>query len=226
MLDIGWLCGAAVRAVYWLVMLACNFLGYSPMWAKNALKRRNMESFRLRTPSNLAILYTERVVEKEELRKLIEICSKSGVRHLSLYDHWGDVQKCVPNFVDFCRFNGIRLILGRTVEVSPDFSASGMTVQVLSSDSGKRALVDVCKSLCESNVEITTETISEKIALDHLLVDPDFLIQVGSVPSLCGYPPWNLRVTEFMQTQRLPTTPRAFENCIETFSRRDIRVGK
>ena len=73
MIDVGWICVAAVRAVYWLVMLVCNFLGYSPLWAQIAMKNRKMENVRIRIPSHLAVCFTEkRLVDLVSYRIEIE----------------------------------------------------------------------------------------------------------------------------------------------------------
>ncbi|VDP02531.1 unnamed protein product [Heligmosomoides polygyrus] len=52
MIDVAWLCALAIRSVYWLVLLACNFLGYSTLWARREIKQRERDVSPLLFPSS------------------------------------------------------------------------------------------------------------------------------------------------------------------------------
>ncbi|CAB3404324.1 unnamed protein product [Caenorhabditis bovis] len=225
MIDIGWICGAAVRAVYWLVMLVCNFMGYSPLWAQIAMKNRRMENVRIKIPSHLAVVFTEkRLIRLDEIMFFIEYALRADIRHISLYDPFGELVEHENEFISIARNMKIDLFMDNCL-VHEDILAK-MCLNVLSRKSSKNALVNVCKTLCERDAPITVEDITDTLHEQRKLKDPDFLLQIGNVPSLCGYPPWNLRITEFMQSSQLPTSRRALDYCIESFSHRDIRVGK
>ena len=64
MLDLYALIGMAVRLVYSMVVMACNFLGYSTIWAQRELKRRELDTSRVKTPSHLAVLFSARNIKQ------------------------------------------------------------------------------------------------------------------------------------------------------------------
>ncbi|PIC45514.1 hypothetical protein B9Z55_005506 [Caenorhabditis nigoni] len=226
MLDVAGICVAAVRAVYWLVMLVCNFLGYSPLWAQIAMKNRKMENVRIRIPAHLAVCFTERrLIDLTEVIQIMDSCVAAGIRQLSLYDPFGELVSQIGQIEQACRlFTRADLFCdGKRLHSS---GLTNLKVNVLSRKMGKSALVEACKMLCREDDEITVDRVSKTLEDKFHLSDPDFLLQVGNVPTLCGYPPWNLRITEFLQTPRLPCSRRALDCCVEAFSQRDIRVGK
>ncbi|CAP23425.2 Protein CBG03250 [Caenorhabditis briggsae] len=243
MLDVAGICVAAVRAVYWLVMLVCNFLGYSPLWAQIAMKNRKMENVKIRIPAHLAVCFTEsRLIDLTEVIQIMDSCVAAGIRQLSLYDPFGELVSQIGQIEQACRlFTRADLFCdGKRLHSS---GLTNLQVNVLSRKMGKSALVEACKmkffskrhtahksilcfQLCREEDEITVDRVSKTLEDKFHLSDPDFLLQVGNVPTLCGYPPWNLRITEFLQTPRLPCSRRALDCCVEAFSQRDIRVGK
>ncbi|EGT35069.1 hypothetical protein CAEBREN_23286 [Caenorhabditis brenneri] len=226
MIDVGWICVGAVRAVYWLVMLVCNFLGYSPLWAQIAMKNRKMDNTRIRIPAHLAVCFTEeKLIDLNDVLELMDSCVATGIRQLSLYDPFGILVAQIEQIKQTCRlFNRVDLFSdGKSVHSN---GLSNLQVNVLSRNMGKKALVEACKTLCLDDDQITVEKISKTLEDRFHLSDPDFLLQIGNVPTLCGYPPWNLRITEFLQSPRLPCSRRALDSCVEAFSHRDIRVGK
>uniref|UniRef100_A0A8R1HWD9 ditrans,polycis-polyprenyl diphosphate synthase [(2E,6E)-farnesyldiphosphate specific] n=1 Tax=Caenorhabditis japonica TaxID=281687 RepID=A0A8R1HWD9_CAEJA len=226
MIDVGWICVCAVRAVYWLVMLVCNFLGYSPLWAQIAMKKRKMDNVRIRIPNHLAVCFTEkRLIDLSEVLQLMDSCVATNIRQLSLYDSFGELAKKIGEIEHTCRiFTNADLYCDGKLVHSKELS--NLHVHILSRKMSKGALVKVCKELCNQDEEISVEHITRTLDEKFHLSDPDFLLQIGNVPTLCGYPPWNLRITEFLQSPRLPCSRRALDYCVEAFSQRDIRVGK
>ncbi|CAI5442366.1 unnamed protein product [Caenorhabditis angaria] len=225
MIDIGRICGAAVRAVYWLVMLVCNFLGYSPLWAQIAMKKKKLEYDRVRIPNHLAVLFTEkRLIKTKEIIEFLTSCCSLGIRNLSLYDPFDDLINRKSEMEIVCRNLHLDLIIDGNI-ISESY-CSKMSVHLLSKNMGKPTLVEVCKILAEDKSPVTVEKIGHILETKYRLTDPEFLLQIGNVPSLCGYPPWSLRITEFLQYPRLPYSKCALDYCIEQFSQRDIRIGK
>ncbi|CAA90956.2 ditrans,polycis-polyprenyl diphosphate synthase [(2E,6E)-farnesyldiphosphate specific] [Caenorhabditis elegans] len=226
MLDVGWICVGAVRAVYWLVMLVCNFLGYSPLWAQIAMKNRKTDNVRIRIPTHLAVCFTEeRLIDLTEVIQLMDSCVSAEIRQLSIYDPFGDLVNQISQIEQACRiFTRADLYCDGRLVHSDDLAS--IQVNVLSRKMGKDALVETCKTLCRDDEPITVEKVSKILEEKFHLSDPDFLLRIGNVPTLCGYPPWNLRITEFLQSPRLPCSRRGLDYCIEAFSQRDIRVGK
>ncbi|CAI4221993.1 unnamed protein product [Auanema sp. JU1783] len=226
MLDIAWLCNMAIQAVYWLVLLACNFLGYSPVWVKRDLKKREIEEINrsYRVPHHLSLCYSDRKVNFEELIALIELCLAYGVRRVTVYDPWGDSIALERRFRPMCQAKNVQILAGCCS--TPIQHTSRLVLQLLSAEAGRPTLVDACKSLSTKSTKITSEDVTNLLSDKFNLQDPDCLIMIGQTPSLAGYPPWCLRITEFIQLRNLPFTRQTFEECLESFSKRDIRVGK
>ncbi|KAF1765700.1 hypothetical protein GCK72_005653 [Caenorhabditis remanei] len=185
-----------------------------------------MENVRIRIPSHLAVCFTEkRLVDLSEVIQMMDSCVSAGIRQLSLYDPYGELVGQIGQIEQACRLF-IRADLFCDGECLHSNGLANLQVNVLSRKMGKTALVEACKTLCREDEKITTERVSKILEEKFHLSDPDFLLQIGSVPTLCGYPPWNLRITEFLQSPRLPCSRRALDYCVEAFSQRDIRVGK
>ncbi|CAJ0603417.1 unnamed protein product [Cylicocyclus nassatus] len=226
MIDVAWLCAFAIRCVYWLVLLACNFLGYSTLWAKREIKQRGerYEANR-KIPAHVAILNNDGTIKKEMLLSLLEAALAENIRRLTIYDSSTVYVDLAREIQGFCRVKHIKIVVG-CINPTHDFSAYRLVVQLLSAECGRPKLVDTCRELSSSKSRITTECISSHLAKHYALCEPDLLIQVGTIPSLCGYPPWCLRVTEIVPVRSLPCSRYAFSECVEAFSRRDIRLGK
>ncbi|PAV67900.1 hypothetical protein WR25_24147 [Diploscapter pachys] len=230
MLDLYALIGMAVRLVYSMVVMACNFLGYSTIWAQRELKRRELDTSRVKTPSHLAVLFSARSIKQDQVLALIKNCLDAGVRTLSLYDPWNDVVALEHRILPFCKLKGVRLcVSGETPTkngTAVDAVNSRLSVVLLKADSGKKSLVEICKQLSSSTQPVTIPAVNDKLTSLYSITEPDLLIHIGDVPSLCGYPPWSLRVTEIVTVSQTPSSKTAFENCLEAYSKRDIRLGK
>uniref|UniRef100_A0A7I4Z7J6 ditrans,polycis-polyprenyl diphosphate synthase [(2E,6E)-farnesyldiphosphate specific] n=1 Tax=Haemonchus contortus TaxID=6289 RepID=A0A7I4Z7J6_HAECO len=228
MIDVAWLCAIAIRSVYWLVLLACNFLGYSTLWARREIKQREREEDirrALKTPAHVAVLINNRSLTKDSLQSLLNVCLGANIRRLTIYDPVSDNSFLADDLSIFCKSKRIKIVIG--CNSSPmDLSSYRLIVHLLSVDSGRATLVEACRDLSSSSTPITVGEVSTYLAKRHSLYEPEVLIQVGSIPSLSGYPPWCLRVTEIIPVRVLPCTRYAFEECLEAYSKREIRLGK
>ncbi|VDO88014.1 unnamed protein product [Haemonchus placei] len=234
MIDVAWLCAIAIRSVYWLVLLACNFLGYSTLWARREIKQREREEDirrALKTPAHIAVLINNRSLTKasvsliESLQSLLNVCLGANIRRLTIYDPVVDHSFLADDLSIFCKSKRIKIVTG--CNAAPmDLSSYRLIVHLLSVDSGRATLVETCRDLSSSSTPISVAEVSTYLAKRHSLYEPEVLIQVGSIPSLSGYPPWCLRVTEIIPVRVLPCTRYAFEECLEAYSKREIRLGK
>ncbi|KIH54333.1 hypothetical protein ANCDUO_15521 [Ancylostoma duodenale] len=186
MIDIAWLCALAIRSVYFLVLMACNFLGYSTLWAHREIKQRGERYDALRKiPAHVAIVNNDQALNKNSLMSLLEIALVENIRRLTIYDAANDYTDLAREIRMFCR-----------------------------------------SKLSTSKNPVTANDITAHLASKYSLFEPELLIQVGAIPSLSGYPPWCLRVTEIVPVRSLPCNRFAFEECLEAFNKRDIRLGK
>ncbi|KJH52099.1 hypothetical protein DICVIV_01678 [Dictyocaulus viviparus] len=227
MIDIAWLCILAIRSVYWLVLHACNFLGYSTLWAKNEIKQRerNVINRLVKVPAHLAIVINGMQLNKATLSSFLDVCLDANLRRVTIYDAMNDYSDLVRDLTLFCTMKRIKLVAG-CIESSADTFSYRLFVQLLTADSGRSVLVKACRELSSSTTPLSVTDIATHLASKYSLSDPDLLIQVGSIPTLSGYPPWCLRVTEIIPVQSLPCSRLALEDCLEVFGKREIRLGK
>lgn len=80
-----------------------------------------------------------------------------------------------------------------------------ITVRILSSADGKPAFAHIIRDIAiqirESKAEVSTITqdmISEKLREKSHWPDPEMAIVVATEMCTYGFPPWNIRLTEFM----------------------------
>ncbi|VDL74073.1 unnamed protein product [Nippostrongylus brasiliensis] len=156
---------------------------------------------------------------------LMEVCLGANIRRLSVYDAMTDYSYLSDELRIFCKNKRIKIITNCDSS-SFETSSYRLVVQLLSVDSGRSVLVKTCRDLSSSSTPITVADVSHHLATKYSLSEPELLIQVGNIPSLSGYPPWCLRATEIVPVRSLPTTRFAFDECLEAYSKRDIRLGK
>ncbi|VDM76235.1 unnamed protein product [Strongylus vulgaris] len=224
MIDVAWFCAFAIRCVYWLVLLACNFLGYSTLWAHREIKQRGerYSSNRCKIPAHVAIINNE----GEMLVSLLETALIENIRRMTIYDAINSYAYLAEEIKGFCKLKHIKIIVGCHANARVDFTSYRLVLQLLSADCGRSILVKSCREMSSSNKAITTDCVSSHLTKNYALSEPDLLIQVGNIPSVSGYPPWCLRVSEIVPVRSLPSSRFAFAECLGAFNKRDIRLGK
>ncbi|VDK58669.1 unnamed protein product [Anisakis simplex] len=258
-----------VRVAYALIEFVLNYLSSPTAFIKSFFDGNDPEvksTCNIRYPKHLAVLYTEKSsICLETLCDLLMESANAGIKEISVYDPWSHIQqnqyklKALSENLKYDRkiqkkarnFNRPTLRFS-----SPDYDdlndceddryciqretpAATLKVNLLGKESGKKALVKICRKLCTSkgsdgdnnnnkNASILgTDQICKALS-DESLSEPDFLLKVGRISSMCGYPPWCLRVTEIFPMRHLRgrLNRRQFAQLMEQFSRRDQRFGR
>ncbi|KHJ82153.1 hypothetical protein OESDEN_18155 [Oesophagostomum dentatum] len=178
MIDLAWLCAFAIRCVYWLVLLACNFLGYSTLWAHREIKQRGqrLDARFCAVPAHVAIINNGTAINKETLLSLLEVALVENIRRLTIYDPSRNYARLAQEIKGFCRTRHIRIIVGCATNFD-DISTDRLCVQLLSANSGRSALVEACRELSSSNNPITPSEVTGHLAAKCSLLEPDLLIQ-------------------------------------------------
>uniref|UniRef100_A0A914ZFS6 ditrans,polycis-polyprenyl diphosphate synthase [(2E,6E)-farnesyldiphosphate specific] n=1 Tax=Parascaris univalens TaxID=6257 RepID=A0A914ZFS6_PARUN len=193
-----------------------------------------------RLPRHLAILYTEKTaISLETLCELLVECAFAGIKQVSIYDPWSCVHLHRKEIMR--RTAVIMNAKGRRSMPSLRFSTPGettdelekaspaLTVNLLGKDAGKRAIVKVCRKLCANGdpSSINAQNITASLALETI-TEPELLLKVGQVESMCGYPPWSLRVTEILPLRRLDghLSRQHLISFLDQFNRRERRFGR
>jgi dehydrodolichyl diphosphate syntase complex subunit NUS1 len=78
---------------------------------------------------------------------------------------------------------------------------------LLSADDGRDSLVDLTKTLTEmsqrnkiSSSDISQDLVDAEIS-ESVMGEPDLLILFSPTVELCGYPPWQVRLTEIFHVE-------------------------
>ncbi|CAJ0960391.1 unnamed protein product, partial [Mesorhabditis belari] len=216
---------AIVQAVSHIVWMGCDFLGWSTVWVRNAIKKKELQrlNHQFRTPTHLAVTFTEEQhIRLKDVTRFLELTMSAGVRRVSLYDPWG---KCLR-----MRAQLEKALMNEEVEFFaeeefPDLKALSFAVQLLGPAAGRQTVVNSIKELLSSEEPLTAQQL-DNILLTRGIIEPEMLIKVGALPTMAGYPPLSLRVTEIVSLRSLPTSRSTFHSALLDYSRRDIRLGK
>lgn len=188
-------------------------------------------------PNHLAVLYTDKcAISLEALSRLIVHCARAGVRKITLYDPWSCIlaKKEILRQItrDFNLKNCSKEVFTIVFYDSDDITQPNAThtaVKVLGAKDGRQSMVRACRKLCMKYepTDITVDLISECLAEEHIY-EPDFLLQIGSLETMAGYPPWVLRITEILRLKRLPRTfsYQQLLSYLHHFSLRERRFGQ
>jgi hypothetical protein len=214
-----------VNYIFGFLLLLRTLLVFQPMPKK--------ESPKLVIPKHMAVVFTDDA--HVYLSCLIDIIAHSvfyGIEKLTFFDPWCILEsrkyEIIAELRKFfeSRPNQRRILFN---EESDGEATKALRVTILGSNDGRASLVRACKQLCHSTEEVSIASVYEKLATEHIQ-DPDFLLKVGNLNSLAGYPPWNLRITELLSISSFEVQNRVqdyeFLRFLQAYSSRDRRIGK
>lgn len=106
------------------------------------------------------------------------------------------------------------------------FAGPKVHVKILSA--GRASLVDACRQLSHTEQVLTVPIISKHLLTNYEFPDPQLAIYFGEYLNLCGYPPWQIRLTEFIHAGRHlhAFDEREFFSVLQCYSKCQQRVGK
>ncbi|CAL4120372.1 unnamed protein product, partial [Meganyctiphanes norvegica] len=101
-----------------------------------------------------------------------------------------------------------------------------VTVNLLSVEDSKSGVVNIAQDLIRSGEKINLECVSSRMT-SKWGQDPDLVITVGEALTVLGYLPWQIRLTEFIQTHSLSRFEYAdFRQILRIYAKCDQRFGK
>lgn len=119
---------------------------------------------------------------------------------------------------------------GETSKYKNGYTGMKIHVKILTESDGRMNIVNLNKLLATSDKEQHTVDVD---CIDHCLrkqfefPDPDIGVYCGKVFSLYAYPPWQIRVTEFINLRtHHNVTPTSFIELLRSYSMREQRLGK
>ncbi|MFH4976818.1 hypothetical protein AB6A40_003527 [Gnathostoma spinigerum] len=216
-----------VHIVYIFFIQVTKWLCHPSMFIRRFFSIR-----KIRVPHHIAFVFTNKdEISLESLSSLIALSVFHGVKHITIYDPWSlaedsreELRKRTTDMLEqFQMKTPTTISFENNAELSCD-----VKVTLLGSQAGRPCLVRVCRKLCTSTAsEIQAVSISNALASESI-EEPDFLLKIGDVDSLLGYPPWVLRVTElmFIDTLGSSISHRQFLSFLENYRRREQSEGQ
>ena len=189
-------------------------------------------------PQHIALAFLEAELDLSQVASLILWSVASGCQYLSLYDFKGLLKNQRIELI------AQLTLLSHHLDPSDNFqlqwstednnhlkgnglgSSSSRCVQIclLSQEDGQADIVRSAQVLASmSNAVISEEAIEAQ--LNRLKVDPDLLVRFGLARSNCGYPPWQIRLSEIHDLDSHFCCPRQFVQVLFRYSQCHQRFG-
>lgn len=109
------------------------------------------------------------------------------------------------------------------------FVGRKLHIKVLCSSDGRESVARLCRRLAlKSDVQkISIDMVNDGLREEFEFPDPDLGIVCGKYFRLYGYPPWQVRLTEFLEVRTVHLmSVLDFISLLERFSRCQQRFGK
>ncbi|EEZ97509.1 dehydrodolichyl diphosphate synthase complex subunit Nus1 [Tribolium castaneum] len=184
-----------------------------------------------KVPTHLTVLLGNEEPAVKDLANLILWCLSARITFISFYDYKGSLRQCEDKLrqlveekkneedhviwhsrPDFVHKNGYK---GRKIHV-----------KLLGEEDGRGTIANVTKTLASAAnsdlLQFETELLKQ-----FEFPDPDLGVCCGKTFSLYGYPPWQIRVTEFLTLQTHHNiTLETFIHLLYRFNKCEQRYGK
>ncbi|RZB39215.1 nogo-B receptor [Asbolus verrucosus] len=186
-----------------------------------------------KTPTHLTVLLGGEEPSPKDLANLILWCMAAHITFISFYDYKGSLKK---------HENELHLVVEKKKAATdhviwhshPDgawkngYSGRKIHVKVLSENDGKGGVVDLTKKLARtSETDISIESFDAGLREQFEFPDPELAVCCGKTFCLYGYPPWQIRVTEFLNVDSHHNiTFNHFVNLLQIYAKCEQRFGK
>ncbi|XP_035687044.1 dehydrodolichyl diphosphate synthase complex subunit nus1-like [Branchiostoma floridae] len=199
-----------------------------------------------RLPIHVGLVVVEEDFRYGDLASLVVWCAAMGISYISLYDSqgilkrnntslWQEIMKQQQELLgeDSNKYS-IELVTGNRTTTQLTGQKYSVEVRLLSSEDGRTDLLQAAQRWCQA-VEARRKKVGdlEPTALEGLLQatkgapDVDLVLKFGTVDSLLGFLPWQIRLTEILS---LPTHHsidyQTFLLALQSFGNIEQRFGK
>ncbi|KAF5303505.1 hypothetical protein FQR65_LT08204 [Abscondita terminalis] len=108
------------------------------------------------------------------------------------------------------------------------FVGKKVHLRTFSLSDSRSTIVDTAKTLCKSNIAtINLEIVNSNLKERFVFPDPELCLYCGNIFTLYGYPPWEVRLTEFIAIgSHQNINPTTFIRALYRFSKIEMRLGK
>ncbi|XP_033635952.1 dehydrodolichyl diphosphate synthase complex subunit Nus1-like [Asterias rubens] len=196
-------------------------------------------------PCHLALLVQEEVISYQDVCSMLVWSMSLGISYLSVFDLKGTLKKnavLLKGHIDKLQED----LMGRdqykfTYQLHQSHSkkhssneGAQVHIALLSPSDGRLDLVQTASDYCHavSNrmlkpTDISTDLVNSMLQAIKGFPDPDLLIKFGPTESLCGYLPWQIRLTEILNVQtHWRIDYEEFLNVLHSYAKTEQRLGK
>ncbi|CAG9769636.1 unnamed protein product [Ceutorhynchus assimilis] len=198
-------------------------------YLKNEIAKKN------KIPKHLTVLLGREEPSFQDLANIVLWCLASRIVFLSFYDHRGILKKHQDKLEkeiskklqhnDHVIWHNIP---GSTYKNG--FVGRKIHIKLLSQDNGKTSIANLAQRLSKSESEISDISIpfvDHALQKDFEFPDPEMGISCGKYLSFINYPPWQIRVTEFLSIKsHYRFRYRTFLELLYVYGRCEQRLGK
>lgn len=179
------------------------------------------------------ILGTEKPCMRD-LANLVLWCLNAGISFISFYDHEGFIQKHehdLRNEVESLKEEKDHVIwkIHESDLLNNRKSNKCIRVKTLSLVDGRQSIVDTTKELASnySSKDINIEFLDSQLRKHFEFPDPSLGLYCGKHFNVYGYPPWYIRVTEFVNVRTFHNiSQQCFFEILKIYSKVEQKLGK
>ncbi|XP_039289093.1 dehydrodolichyl diphosphate synthase complex subunit nus1 [Nilaparvata lugens] len=219
----------------------CIWLGLFPKQNYYLSSAKYISSLR-KIPRHLVIIIGCESVVYNDLVKIVLWCNQLGIKHISFYEQNDDIEP-LKLYEAICRQNKENLKIikwGRSFDLVREKAKRDINgyiwrpelqVDVFRIADGHWLVAELSAALSRSR-EVTASQVTQPFLereMSQLIEapDPDLAIVCGPACSTFGFPPWQLRVTEFQHLQTHHKIKfRNFVSLLHRYSNCEQRFGK
>lgn len=195
-----------------------------------------------KVPNHMTVLLGPEDPSYIDLSKMIKWCLAAGINYVSFYDITGVVKE---NLSELQRQTG-RLGLSDSHIVwhvgagsnkngtnGIKGGSSKVHVKALNAADGRENIARITRALADTQPSastITIDAVNDELRKEYEFPDPDLALYCTKVFTVGGYPPWQIRLTEFVQFGHNGDHKNAshitFIDALYKFSKCEQRKGK
>ncbi|KAJ8985079.1 hypothetical protein NQ317_019763 [Molorchus minor] len=184
-------------------------------------------------PAHLTVILGSEQPSYKDLANLVIWCLATRINFISFYDHKGLLKKNEDELqyeISKRKLKEDHVIWHKGSESTykNGFIGRKVHVKIVSEEDGKDSVVNLTKKLSQTkNINFNIEDISEQLQKQYEFPEPDLGFVCGKTFSLYNYPPWQIRVTEFLSIgSHRDITFSFFLNMLDQYGKCEQRWGK
>lgn len=191
-------------------------------------------------PNHMTVLLGTEDLSYSDIAKIIKWSLAAGINYVSFYDITGVIKENISELqrqTELLHLTDCHVIwhVGSSTTGGTNGMKDGgskVHVKALSAADGRESIARVTRTLADtqSSAAITVDAVNEELRKEYEFPDPDLALYCTEVFTVGGYPPWQIRLTEFVQLGHNGAHKHAshitFVDSLYKFSKCEQRKGK